>query len=504
MIEFLYCLILCNESRRLHIMLNDYLLSLFRSFFRQNYGNSLIIKGKPGAGKTSFALELLNVVRDEVPVHYISTRASEDPLLLKFPWLQEISSGKRSRNRETERLSEASKVNLENLEKMIEEGRLANGSHGDIQTGLVMNVEELLPELEYLYSFVDKNLSRNPIIVIDSIEALSEKYDLDSSLLFSIIQKDLVEASGANVIVVMESEGENKLDYYSDGVVAMSYELPYNFLIRTVRIEKLRGVSIGSSPIYIYSLDEGRFHSFNRDKIIYPSTRITSPSTDVISQIEVPFGNNDFNSVLELNNGNIPIGSVIVLHRKGKSTSVDKYVNLLKNNLIKQTISEGRGVIDITSSNYESSRILSQCLDPEWMSHYITAEKSDRQSPYIINLGGKSMVEDFPAEVVDFYLSSSRKPNVYIFSTDFLEFVYGSTFYGDLATLINSLRSNGIIFIVADDDEFEKILHFGTYVIHMSDNYGYVTVNSTPSDLYLCNIENDQEGWPSIRLSIMV
>ena len=485
-------------------MLNDYLLTVFRSFFRQNYGNSLIIKGKPGAGKTSFALELLNVVREEVPIHYISTRASEDPLLLKFPWLQEIASGKRSRNRETERISEASKINLENLEKMIEEGRLANGSHGDVTSGLVLNVEELLPELEYLYTFVDKNLSRNPLIVIDSIEALSEKYALDSSLLFSIIQKDLVEASGANVIVVMESDGENKLDYYSDGVVAMTYELPNNFLIRNVKIEKLRGVSIGSSPIYIYSLDEGRFHSFNRDRINYPTTKISAPSSDKVSQIDVPFGNDDFDSVLEVKNGSIPIGSVVVVHRKGKSTSVDKYVNLLKNNLVKKTVSQSRGVIDISSSNYESSRILSQCLEPEWMTHYITAEKSDRQSPYIINLGGKSLVEDFPTEVIDFYLSSSQKPSVYIFSTDFLEFVYGTAFYGDLSTLINSLRSSGIIFIIADDVEFEKILHFGTYVIHMSDSFGYVTVNSSPSELYLCSIENDSEGWPSIKLSIMV
>ena len=39
------------------------------------------------------------------------------------------------------------------------------------------------------------------------------------------------------------------------GRVAMTYELPNNFLIRNVKIEKLRGISIGSSPIYIYSLD---------------------------------------------------------------------------------------------------------------------------------------------------------------------------------------------------------------------------------------------------------
>ncbi|EQD72181.1 transcriptional regulator, gvpD related protein, partial [mine drainage metagenome] len=339
---------------------------------------------------------------------------------------------------------------------------------------------------------------------IDSIEALSEKYDIDSGLLFSIIQKDLVEGSGANVIVVMESEGENKLDYYSDGVVAMTYELFNNFLVRNVMIEKLRGVSIGSSPIYIYSLDGGRFHSFNRDTIRYPSTKISAPSGDIQSQLEVPFGNEGFDTLLELGSSSIPVGSVLVIHRKGKSTSVDKYVNLLKNNLIKQTISQGRGVIDVSSSNYESSRILSQCIEPDWMTHYITAEKSDRQSPYIINLGGKSMIEDFPTEVIDFYLSSSQKPNVYLFSTDFLQFVYGSMFYGDLATLINSLRSSGIIMIIADDEEYEKILHFGTYVFHMSDSFGYVTVNSSPSEMYLCSIENNAEGWPTIKLSIMV
>ena len=46
-----------------------------------------------------------------------------------------------------------------------------------------------------------------------------------------------MEASGANVIVVMESDGQNKLDSYSDGVVAMTYELPNNFLIRNKDIQ---------------------------------------------------------------------------------------------------------------------------------------------------------------------------------------------------------------------------------------------------------------------------
>lgn len=485
-------------------MLNDYLLNVFRSFFRQSYGNSLIIKGKPGAGKTSFALELLENVRNEVPIHYMSTRASEDPLVSKFPWLQELSSGKRSKSREALQLSSAAKENLELLERMIEEGRIAKGGHGDMSHGLVLNVEELIPELEFLYSFIDQNIAKAPLIVIDSIEALSEKYDIDAGLLFSIIQKDLVENSGANIVMVMEKTGNSNLEYYSDGVVAMGYDMIDNFLIRTVRIEKLRGVSIGSSPIYLYSLQDGRFHSFNRDAVSYPANRVSSTTLPVESQLEVPFGNPDFDRVLETKSNAIPTGSVVIVHRMGKSTSVDKYVNLLKNNLIKETVSRSRGVIDISSSNYESARILVQSLDPDWMTHYITAEKSERQSPYIINMTGRTLMEDFPEEVVDFYLSASQKPYVYLFSTDYLSFVYGPSFYGDLANLINSLRSSGIIVVIADDEEYQKILHFATYVLHVSDKFGYVTVNSSPSEMYLCSVNSSKEGWPSINLSMLV
>ena len=64
------------------------------------------------------------------------------------------------------------------------------------------------------------------------------------------------------------------LDYYADGVVRMGYDYFNNFIIRTVTIEKLRGVSIGSSPIYLYSLDSGHFQSFKREQIVYPAQRM--------------------------------------------------------------------------------------------------------------------------------------------------------------------------------------------------------------------------------------
>lgn len=485
-------------------MLNDVLLQLFSTFFEQDYGNSLIIKGKPGAGKTTFALELLDTVRKGVPIYYLTTRFSEDPLVNKFPWLPDVTSGNKSRNREAVEMSEAFKGNLQILERMIEEGRLSTARQTDGTPGLVLNIEELLPELESLYSFVDSNINNKPIIVVDSIEALAEKYEIDIKLLFSIIQKDLVEGSGANIVLIMEQFADSPMEYYADGVVTMSYNLVNNFLVRSVVLEKLRGVSIGSNPVYIYSLENGRFHSFNRNSIAYPKTKVPIKLGNPESQLEVPFGNPEISKLFDSENDFIPLGSIVILHRMGNSTSVDRHVNLIKNNLVKRTLQESRGVIDITSGSNETSRTLVSSIDPELLKHYITGEKSDRSSPYIINMNGKIMSEDFPQEVIDFYTSSSQRPHVYIFSTDFLSFVYGTNFYGDLANIINLIRSSGIIVIIADDEEYRKIFHFANYVIHLDDIYGYVTMTSDPSKLFVSTVEMDKEGWPEIKLSAEV
>lgn len=485
-------------------MLNDVLLQLFSRFFKQDFGNSLIIKGKPGAGKTTFALELLDNIRKDVPIYYLTTRFSEDPLITKFPWLPDVTSGNRSRNREAVEMSEAFKGNLQILERMIEEGRLSVGRNNDGSPGLVLNIEELLPELESLYSFVDININSRPIIVVDSIEALAEKYEIDIKLLFSIIQKDLVEGSGANIVLIMEQFMESPMEYYADGVVTMSYNLVNNFLIRTVILEKLRGVSIGSNPVYIYSLEGGRFHSFSRNAISYPKTRVPVELGTIGSQLEVPFGNPEFAKLFESENDHIALGSIVILHRMGNSTAVDRYVNLIKNNLVKRTLQESRGAIDITSGSNETSRTLVASLDPELLKYYITGEKSERSSPYIINMNGKTMSEDFPQEVIDFYTSSSQRPHVYIFSTDFLSFVYGNNFYGDLANIINLIRTSGIIVIIADDEEYMKIFHFANYVVHLDDTYGYVTMNSDPSKLFVSTVDLSKEGWPEIRLSMEV
>jgi len=69
-------------------MENESLFGKMNEFFSQSRGRSLVIKGKPGAGKTTFALEFLESVRERTPVSYLSTRSSDVSLYETFKWLE--------------------------------------------------------------------------------------------------------------------------------------------------------------------------------------------------------------------------------------------------------------------------------------------------------------------------------------------------------------------------------------------------------------------------------
>ncbi len=480
-------------------MAKNNLLDLFRSFFRQNYGKSLVVKGRPGAGKTTFALEFLDFIRKDTPVLYLSARFSDDPLTEQFPWLPEYSAKQVEARIAQRDFSNVISESLGKLEKMIEEGQITTQLTAH-ETGLVLNIRDLVPEIQTIYDFIDKNYGKSPIVVLDSIDALSEKYGIDAATIFSVLHSDLVENSGANIIVIMEEMQNNKLEYFSDGVVNMDYQLRDDFMIRTLTVSKLRGMATGSSPVWLYSLKGGRFIAYEREGVSYPENKIKTKVKAEDRSFEVPLGNSDLSVLVEKDLDRVPLGYVVIIHRVNKSTAVDKVVNLVKNNLIRRTVLEGRGVIDATSSSYETSRVMVDTMESEVLKHYITAEKSKRSSSYVINLEGKSLVEDFPHEVIDFFMSSSSRPNVYIFSTDFLSFTYGNEFFGDLLNLINIIRMTGVIVIVADDEYYQKISHYANLTLHFRDFSGYVLLNSNERSLFISSPNYSKDKWPEVSL----
>ncbi len=487
-----------TESLKIDIMQKTDLFGTVETFFVQPYGKSLIIKGRPGAGKTTFALGFLERVMDRVPVCYLSSRFSDASLYGTYPWLESVSL-KNLADKLPDSLTNVSTESLKKLEKLIEEGKMGSDSYG-----LILNISDLLPEIRAIYSFVEVNQGNSPLIVIDSIESLSEKYDVNEQTLFSMLYSDLVERSGANLICILEARENVKLEYFADGVLSMDYMLEEGILIRKATVEKLRGVSIGTSPVFFYSLEDGKCRAFSKDTIIYPEGRFTRSLSLNKALFEVPLTTSEFEKITPDKTPKVSLGTLIMLHRVGSSPAVDDILNLMKNNLIKNAILQERGVMDVTSSSYETSRVMSNCLDPDSLKHYITAEKSKRSNSFVINLEGKGILEDFPNEVIDFFLSSSSRPHLYFFSYDFMRFTYGENFFGDLINLANSIRTTGAIFLIVDDDSYSKISHYASFTIHFRDIGGYIFVNSNEKESYLSSVVYDSEGWPDLELHQVV
>ncbi|MDQ4073965.1 MAG: hypothetical protein M3162_06635, partial [Thermoproteota archaeon] len=60
--------------------------------FVENNSYSLLVKGKPGTGKTTFALTLMDNLRADGNYFFISTRLSVKQLYFYYPWINKFSS----------------------------------------------------------------------------------------------------------------------------------------------------------------------------------------------------------------------------------------------------------------------------------------------------------------------------------------------------------------------------------------------------------------------------
>lgn len=193
--------------------------------FVKNESYSLLIKGKPGTGKTTFALTLLDNLNDDSNYFYISTRLSLKQLAFYFPWIEKFFS-----NDETTSGYRFEDARLDEPESLFE--RITNQ---------LMDV-------------------KSPVILIDTWDTIASFMDRESRLNNERVLQIWRERAGAKLIFLSETFDLGILDSIVDGVVTLENRFLHGSNSRKLTINKLRGIPIQCNT-YTYSLFEGVFRS---------------------------------------------------------------------------------------------------------------------------------------------------------------------------------------------------------------------------------------------------
>jgi len=447
------------------------------SFLSMPGGHSLILRGMAGTGKTTMALQLIEEMAHVQQSYYMSTRVSDQSLFNQFPWLQEkvregdvLKARKKLRKKaESEMDMEKILLGLAQIKEELKperrsaprkelgrlEGNIEVGDEGPATPGggegeMIVTVGSLMPEIEMAYDVVDRALPDRTLVVIDSIDALSEKYGVQSSKIVTALQKDLVEGIGSNIVYILETP-DPLMDYLGDGVIYLSLVRQGERRIRILDILKLRGCEI-KQPQYLYTLLGGRVRSFEYWRYAKPDNPtpfepIPDPSPKLVST-----GLNELDMMLD---GGMSKGN-LVLMELGRGVPVVSSSSI-EASAICSFASQGRGVIwaPTKKAGAEDSR--------DDIIGFITSKQFDKNvrileshatpgasKEYAMTLEGEKVDVDLKWQNIQFALQGTHQPYLTVAGFDTLESIYGpEVLEGMMDYLSALLNSGGVFFAVA-------------------------------------------------------
>jgi KaiC/GvpD/RAD55 family RecA-like ATPase len=410
------------------------------SFFMNPGGHSLILRGNAGTGKTTFALQTMEDLSNLERSYYVSTRVSDASLFTQFPWLKKRMS-KESIGMEDNEKEWPNRSGLNEL-KGYEENPVG------ITTGeMSISIGRELRDIEAIYEAVEVNLPKRSLVVIDSIDAMAEKYEMSCAKLMNTMQKDIVEKYGANTLFVLEN-ADSQLDYLGDGVVKLTVNEYQRRRIREIDILKLRGCEI-FQPKYLFTLKGGKIMSFGQNG---SSTAITpkqwSPIQD--SDGRVSSGIVDLDRLLE---GGLERGSIILIELgEGISTS---FTRILEASLVSNFVSMGRGVLWVpirkVSADAAKAQIV-KVIDEEYFDRLVRIPVSANQfgmyeAKHIMAVEGSDASADLNWKTIEYSLKGADMPILSLVGFDTMESIYGSGLMDQIMGHLASVKANQGIFV---------------------------------------------------------
>ncbi len=445
-------------------------------------GHSLLIKGEPGSGKSTFAVQAMEGLYGAYRTEYISIRTSEESLYRQFPWLQdemrkkEILEDARNLldNFYSEELIEAvsleevqqsqiflarqflnsiyeleeerkgvEKEALEKLEGKVERGEIIADEdelNDKLKNEFVLEIGKTLPELERAYDLVKRYSPKKCLVIIDSIEALSEHYGIPEERLIDTLQQDLCEKSGTDLLIISEERGKTKMDFIVDGIVELSRDTFKGRKIRKLDIVKLKGSSVSNtSAKKLYTLEDGRFRVIESELRLPEELGIEPRLTEQEGFISTGF--EDIDEKL----GGLKAPGFNLLKVEGHVPSIA--LKTLMEGIVVNSCLLDRGTIVLPPFGTSAAtfrHMISRSLPEDKMDNLlvlqhgeIEAEKNSKE------IDGNELARELKREILEYELSGSKKPFTVLLSFDTLQSLYGEDIASSLGEVIADWKEDG-------------------------------------------------------------
>ena len=238
------------------------------AFLKQDQGQTLLVKGKSGTGKSTFALSLLDQLSKALPEKfsvenfiYLSSRVASTNLKSQFPWAFEMLP--------ENQIIDATPSLMGVPESQFESGEPA-------ETRMVYS-----DELTFISAVNDRLRDlTTPVCIIDSFDAIIEAAQADPQRLTTALT-NLGRILYGKIILIVEGIDESPLDHIVDGIVCVTKELTEGRMWRSIRLIKLRGTPIDQT-MRGFTLRDNRFailHSYDAEQAVRVSDFKVIPHT---------------------------------------------------------------------------------------------------------------------------------------------------------------------------------------------------------------------------------
>jgi len=198
-------------------------------FLRQKQGQTLLVKGRSGTGKTTFALSLLAELLQTQPKRfapknsvYVSSSVATSNLRDQFPWAFEQLP--------PENLLDATPSRPEPSEPSARESKSPRIIYSD-EFGFVSALNDRMQSVT------------SGALVIDSLDAVVQATGADLRRLGTALT-NLGKNRDIQIILTTEGDQDSSLDHIVDGIVCLNKTLEEGRIWRSIRIDKLRGIRI--------------------------------------------------------------------------------------------------------------------------------------------------------------------------------------------------------------------------------------------------------------------